>query len=249
MIPKTIHYCWFGGNPLPELAQRCIASWRKFLPDYEIREWNESNYDVRKIPYTAQAYDAKKYAFVSDYARFDILYEHGGVYFDTDVEVIKPFTSILQKGAYLGIEKGWQPLVNAGLGMAVVPQDCFCKEILESYQDEKFIKPNGAYNQKTVVVRVSKILNKYGFKEIDTFQVVHGLNIYPSDYFCPKDYRTGDVTVTENTCSIHHYEASWLSTGHKIFAKLRKTVLRKLINNTFFLKMLQCIQFVKSKFN
>ena len=104
MIPKTIHYCWFGDNPLPELAQRCIASWRKFLPDYEIREWNESNYDVRKIPYTAQAYEAKKYAFVSDYARFDILCQHGGIYFDTDVEVIRLLDDILERGAFAGGE-------------------------------------------------------------------------------------------------------------------------------------------------
>lgn len=99
MIPKIIHYCWFGGNPLPELAQKCIASWKKFLPDYEIKEWNESNYDVRKIPYIEQAYNAKKYAFVSDYARFDILYQYGGIYFDTDVEVIKPFDEILKRRA------------------------------------------------------------------------------------------------------------------------------------------------------
>lgn len=105
MIHKTIHYCWFGGNPLPELAQKCIASWRKFLPDYEIREWNETNYDVRKIPYTAQAYDAKKYAFVSDYARFDLLYQHGGIYFDTDVEMIRPLDDILERGAFIGVER------------------------------------------------------------------------------------------------------------------------------------------------
>ncbi|MDE6612292.1 MAG: glycosyl transferase, partial [Muribaculaceae bacterium] len=104
MIPKTIHYCWFGRNPLPESALKCIASWRKYFPDYQIIEWNEDNFDVNAIPYTAQAYAAKKYAFVSDYARFKILYDHGGLYFDTDVEVIKPFDDILERGAFMGFE-------------------------------------------------------------------------------------------------------------------------------------------------
>ena len=104
MIPKIIHYCWFGRNPLPELAQKCIASWRKYLPDYEIKEWNEDNFDVNMIPYTAEAYKAKKYAFVSDYARFWILYKYGGLYFDTDVEVIKPMDDIIARGPFMGCE-------------------------------------------------------------------------------------------------------------------------------------------------
>ena len=104
MIPKTIHYCWFGGKDLPEDAQKCIASWRKFLPDYEIKEWNEQNFDVNSIPYTAEAYRAGKYAFVSDYARMLILYQHGGLYFDTDVEVIKPLDDIVTRGPFMGYE-------------------------------------------------------------------------------------------------------------------------------------------------
>ena len=104
MIPKIIHYCWFGRNPLPELAQKCIASWKKYLPDYEIKEWNEDNFDVNIIPYTAEAYAAKKYAFVSDYARFWILYKYGGIYFDTDVEVIRPIDDIIAKGNFMGCE-------------------------------------------------------------------------------------------------------------------------------------------------
>ena len=121
MIPKIIHYCWFGRNPLPESALKCIASWRKFFPDYEIVEWNEDNFDVNTIPYTAQAYAAKKYAFVSDYARLKILYDHGGLYFDTDVEVIKPFDDILAGGAFMGCEltAAQGCAVNPGLGLGV----------------------------------------------------------------------------------------------------------------------------------
>jgi len=128
MIPKVIHYCWFGGNPLPKSAQKCIASWKKYLPDYEIKEWNESNFDVNIIPYTAEAYKAKKYAFVSDYARFWILYKYGGLYFDTDVEVIKNMDDIIAKGPFMGCENEAKPGatpaqlgVAPGLGLGVNP--------------------------------------------------------------------------------------------------------------------------------
>ena len=104
MIPKIIHYCWFGGNPLPELAIKCIESWKKYLPDYEIKEWNESNFDINCCAYVREAYEAKKWAFVSDYARFWILYQHGGLYFDTDVELIKSIDDLIVKGAFMGCE-------------------------------------------------------------------------------------------------------------------------------------------------
>ena len=129
MIPKIIHYCWFGRNPLPELAQKCIASWKKYLPDYEIKEWNEDNFDVNIIPYTAEAYAQKKYAFVSDYARFWIQHKYGGIYFDTDVEVIRPIDDIIARGNFMGFEtdpnseKGdaSNASVNPGLGLGVAP--------------------------------------------------------------------------------------------------------------------------------
>jgi hypothetical protein len=210
MIPKIIHYCWFGGNPLPELAQKCIVSWKKFLPDYEIKEWNESNYDVRKIPYIAQAYDAKKYAFVSDYARFDILYQYGGIYFDTDVEVIKDLRHIIEKGAFIGVEKGGRPLLNAGLGIASPVASEIYKEILDSYKAESFVNSDGSLNLKTVVIRVSEIFKSHGFVEEDCIQNIAGTAIYPSEYFCPKDFISGELKITENTHTIHHYDGSWM---------------------------------------
>ncbi len=163
MIPKVINYCWFGRNLLPELAKKCIASWKKYLPDYEIKEWNEDNYDVRKIPYIAQAYDLKKYAFVSDYARFDILYQFGGVYFDTDVEVIKDLRPVIEKGAFIGIEKGTNPFLAAGLGIASPAASTVYKEILDSYQTEQFVKDDGSLNLKTVCERVSEIMRNTDF--------------------------------------------------------------------------------------
>ena len=218
-IPKTIHYCWFGGNPLPELAQKCIASWKKFLPDYEIKEWNESNYDVRTIPYIAQAYDAKKYAFVSDYARFDILYQYGGVYFDTDVEIIKDLHPIIEKGAFIGVEKGTRPLLAAGLGIASPAASKIYREIIDSYKSEQFIKEDGSLNLKTVVERVSETFAKHGFIEKDVLQTVAETTIYPSEYFCPKDVRTGELTITANTYTIHHYDGSWTIPLRKKYMK------------------------------
>ena len=226
MIPKIIHYCWFGGNPFPELAQKCIASWKKFLPDYEIKEWNESNYDVRKIPYIAQAYDAKKYAFVSDYARFDILYQYGGVYFDTDVEVIKDIRPIIERGAFIGIEKGRKPLLNAGLGIASPAASEIYKEILDSYANERFINQDGSLNLKTVVTRVSEIFARHGFVEEDRMQTVADTTIYPIEYFCPKDCASRSLVITKNTYSIHHYDGSWCSRAQKTYGRQRSFLLQ-----------------------
>ena len=233
MIPKIIHYCWFGGNPLPELAQKCIASWMKYLPDYEIKEWNESNYDVRKIPYIAQAYDAKKYAFVSDYARFDILYQFGGIYFDTDVEMIKDLTPIIEKGAFIGVEKGKRPLLAAGLGIASPAATAIYREILDSYKSEQFVKEDGAFNLKTVVERVSEIYVRHGFFESDNMQYVADTFIYPSDYFCPKDFDTGNLEITENTYCIHHYDGSWMPPYVVAQQKAKIRFNRRFGKNTF----------------
>ena len=216
-IPKTIHYCWFGGNPLPPLAEKCIASWKKYLPDYEIKRWDESNFDVNIIPYTAQAYEAKKYAFVSDYARFWILYKYGGVYFDTDVEVIRPIDDIIAAGPFMGCENPYKPGatpnelgVAPGLGLGVNPGLGLYKEILDIYDTQQFYNPNGALNEKTVVQYTTELLCQNGLKNIPGIQHLAEVAIYPNDYFCPQDYKTGVITITKNTRSIHHYAQSWL---------------------------------------
>ena len=232
-IPKIIHYCCFGGKPLPELAKKCIASWKKFLPDYEIKEWNEQNYDVRKIPYTAQAYDAKKYAFVSDYARFDILYQYGGIYFDTDVEVIKDLRPIIEKGAFIVVEKGATHFLAAGLGIASPAASSIYREILDSYQNEYFLNEDGTYNLKTVVTRVTDIFKLHGFEEKDCVQHIAETIIYPSDYFCPKNYKIGELEITQNTFSIHHYDASWVDEYNKELQKEILSIYKKYGNNFF----------------
>ena len=224
MIPKIIHYCWFGHNPLPRLAVQCIESWKKFLPDYEIKEWNEENFDVNIIPYTAEAYKARKYAFVSDYARFWILYKYGGLYFDTDVEVIRPMDYIIQKGPFMGFENNGATTtgVNPGLGLGVNPGLGLYKEILNYYAGEHFLFPNGKQNLKTVVLRVTEIMKQHGLCDENVFQTVAGVNVYPFDYFCPIRITDGKMTITENTVSIHHYAASWTTPTHRF---LRRAVL------------------------
>lgn len=219
MIPQIIHYCWFGRNPLPTLVVKCIDSWKKYLPDYEIREWNEDNFNVNIIPYTSQAYQARKYAFVSDYARLWILYQYGGIYFDTDVEVIKPMDDIVDRGPFMGCEnkcyKGVSLMVNPGLGFGVNPGNVFLKEMLDRYANISFILPNGMYNQTTVVKYTSDLLYKYGLKNENIIQQVACINIYPKEFFCPKNYVTNKLEITDNTYSIHHYTASWKSRWEK----------------------------------
>jgi mannosyltransferase OCH1-like enzyme len=230
-IPKIIHYCWFGGNSLPELAQKCIASWKQFFPDYEIKEWNESNYDVHKIPYTSEAYNAKKYAFVSDYARFDVLYEYGGIYFDTDVEVIKPFDNILQNGGFMGLESVGN--VAAGLGIGCNAGLGIVYQILEFYAALHFLNKDGSYNLQTVVKHVTKILLKNGLKKENIIQVLEGLVIYPIDYFNPMAIQDGELKITENTYSIHHFAASWHSEKDKRYQKYGTKIISYFGSNYF----------------
>ena len=226
MIPKVIHYCWFGRNPLPESAQKCIASWRKFFPDYEIKEWNEDNFDVNIIPYTREAYQAKKYAFVSDYARFWILYNFGGLYFDTDVEVIKSMDDIIERGSFMGIEvparKGSNAQINPGLGLGALPNLGLYKTLLDKYATLRFRNDDGSLNQKTIVAYTSETLKELGLQSTEGIQQVASICIYPTDYFNPLDSLTGRLKITENTRSIHWYMNSWSDTSkiYKWFSKL-----------------------------
>ena len=244
MIPKKIHYCWFGRNPLPEDAQKCIASWRKFFPDYEIIEWNEDNFVVNSIPYTAQAYAAKKYAFVSDYARFKILYEHGGLYFDTDVEVIRSLDSLIQRGPFMGFEIDPCPkrtfgAVNPGLGLCALPGMSIYQDVIRYYHQLNFIKKDGSYNIEDAVVNITtRELIKSGLNNIPGIQCVKDITIYPSEYFNPFDDLTGRLCLSENTYTIHWFSKTWMPTStvrtrisrfvHRIFGVHFMTSIRKL---------------------
>lgn len=246
MIPKKIHYCWFGRSPLPESAQKCIASWRKYLPDYEIIEWNDDNFDVNSILYTRQAYEAKKYAFVSDYARFKILYEHGGLYFDTDVEVIKPMNDIIKRGPFMGFEVNPDDKISyvgdvaPGLGLGVNPGLGLYKELIDEYASRAFINDDGSFNQTTIVTYTTDLLVRKGLKPVDGIQEVEGIFIYPKDYFNPLDDNTGRLRITENTHSIHWYSKTWLNVSpirtklsrlsHRLFGVKIISTIRKRLN-------------------
>lgn len=246
MIPKVIHYCWFGGNPLPEFAIKCIDSWRKYMPDYEIKEWNESNFNVNIIPYTKEAYEAKKYAFVSDYARFWILYHYGGVYFDTDVEVIRPLDEIIERGAFMGCEiDGQDPhygdiAVAPGLGLAVEAGHQVYKAILEKYADHHFLNDDGSYNTTYAVVKLTTdTLKSFGMENIKGIQQVADVYIYPQCYFNPFDDATGRLNKTPDTYTIHWFSKTWMKVNparqwvarmlHRIFGVNFTSKLRKLI--------------------
>ncbi len=224
MIPKKIHYCWFGGNPLPPLAVKCIESWKKYLPDYEIVEWNENNFDVNCIDYVREAYEAKKWAFVSDLARFKILYEEGGVYFDTDVEVIKDMSHIIEQGSFMGVEQA--DAVAPGLALGAVAGLDIYKEILEDYEASHFKAEDGSLDLTTVVQRVTDILKGHGLSSVSEVSSVCGLNIYPKDYFNPIDMESGRLVITDNTVSIHHYMASWETKENRFRGKVYKLIYR-----------------------
>lgn len=225
MIPKTIHYCWFGRNSIPTEYKQYINSWKKFLPDYDIKEWNEDNYDVNCIPFSKEAYDVSKFAYVSDYARLKILYENGGVYFDTDVEVIRNMDDLMAKGAWMAIEKHNNTLdaddmVNPGLGFAVEPHNPVIKEIMSFYENTHYIFPDGHMEQIPIVPITSSVLKKYGLKPHakDPYDC-GGITIYPCEYFCPIEFLSNKLEITDNTYTIHHYSATWMSWTDKLKMK------------------------------
>lgn len=210
-IPKVIHYCWFGKNPKDKTVRRCIRSWRRRCPGYEIVEWNESNFDVNAVPYTAQAYARGKWAFVSDYARLKIVYDHGGVYLDTDVELKKPLDALLQCPGYLGLERvNGVFQVNTGLGFGAERGHPLVGRLLESYRGLSFLKGDGTMDLQPCSERQTALLRQLGFDGGNRPQEVGGMRILPTEYLCPMDYVTGELNRTRRTVSVHHYQATWL---------------------------------------
>ena len=209
MIPKKIHYCWFGGKELPDLALKCIESWKKHFPDYEIIEWNENNFDLNFNRYAKEAYDSGKYAFFTDVARLYLVYEHGGIYFDVDVEVIKDFDEVLKNKAFFGLESTGK--VNTGLGFGAEKHNPFIKKLLDDYTEKKFIQENGDLDLTPCPIINSKIFKENNFSLNGEYENIGGVAVYPKSVFNPKGGYGEEIVLTKKTLSIHHFDGSWLS--------------------------------------
>ena len=213
MIPKIIHYCWFGRGPMPELALRCIDSWHKYMPDYEYKLWNEDNFDVNSTPYTKEAYEAKKYAFVSDIVRLQVLKKYGGIYFDVDFEVYKPFDNLLHCDAFAGFEGSKHNPVMMGV-IASRPEGKWVSEQLSLYDNRHFIV-DGEPDLTTNVSFISSRMVQRGFIPNGKEQEYLDLHIFPVDYFCPR-LTSGEYLRTENTyCESISSGSSWAKKSFK----------------------------------
>lgn len=212
-IPKRIHYCWFGGGELPENYRNYIESWKKYCPDYEIIRWDESNYDVSKNRYMKQAYDHRKWAFVSDYARVDVIWQYGGIYLDTDVELISSFDEFLKWDMFCGFED--TRVVNWGLGFGAVKGHEMLKALLDVYETREFIREDGTMDLTACPVLQTSVMERCGFKMNGQPQQLGNIAVYPKEFFAPFNHIAGFGRVTENTHSIHHYEGSWIDAAAK----------------------------------
>ena len=208
MIPRIIHYCWFGRGEKPALAKKCIASWGKKCPDFEIREWNEDNCDYLAMPFMAEAYQAKKYAFVSDVMRLIVLEQYGGVYFDTDVEVVKDISPLLGDEGFIGFEN--DQFVASGLVLAAAPHHPVIQAMIDEYKKLHFANPDGSFNSVGCPHVNTVVMERFGLVRNGKEQVVSGIHVYPEDFFNPMDSTTGKLRKTKNSYSIHWYSMSWL---------------------------------------
>ena len=234
MIPKRIHYCWFGGAEKPEKVKKCIDSWKAFCPDYEIFEWNEKNFDFEQIPYMAQAYEAKKYAFVSDVARLIIVYNEGGIYFDTDVELVKSPDELLKNKAFMGFEN--DNFVASGLGFGAEAGLPILGEHIEIYREIPFLLEDGSFNMTACTHYTTDLLSQKGLLKNGRLQTVEDITIYPEEYFNPLDSLTGKLRKTKNTYSIHWYLASWENISQT------KLKIHRVIRRLFGTKKIEAIK-------
>lgn len=219
-IPKIIHYCWFGRGEIPERDKRCIESWKKYCPDYEIIQWNEDNYDISQNPYTQEAYNAKRWGFVPDYIRMDLLYRFGGIYMDTDVELLRGLNELLDYSGFMGLEAGTNTLA-LGLGFGAEKGSPLLKELCDLYRTRHFTDADGNPDLTPSPIIVTNYLNSKGYT-FPTGEISHidMFTVFPEEYFCPQNYLTGKIKITENTFSIHHYHASWQTNSEKEALKI-----------------------------
>lgn len=216
-IPKIIHFCWFGGKDLPELAVKCIESWKKYCPDYTLKRWDETNFDINSNRYVKEAYQNKKFAFVSDYVRLYALYYEGGIYMDTDIEILKNIDCFLDNKAFTGFET--HELIMTGV-LASEKNLPAIKDMLDYYKDRSFFLKDGNLDLTTNVKTITDYFLSKGLILNNTKQTIEDFTFYPKDYFSPKDFHSGVITLTENTYSIHHFNASWHNKEENIYGAI-----------------------------
>ena len=226
MIPKIVHYCWFGRGPKNELAIKCIESWKKFLPDYELKEWNEDNFDLNLYPYAKEALENRKFAFVTDVVRLYALYTEGGVYMDTDVEVLKTYDPFLHHHMFSGFETNYT--VPTGM-MAAEKGSVWAKDLLDQYNDRHFVMEDGSFDMRTNTEIITTYMKSKGLILNNKLQEIPDLcTMYPSDYFCPKDHTTGKIYLTKNSVCIHHFAGSWVDKS--MWFNIKHALKYKLVN-------------------
>lgn len=222
-IPKKIHYCWFGGNPLPDIAKKCIESWKLYCPNYEIICWNESNCDFSINLFVKQAAEHKKWAFVSDYFRLKVIEEHGGIYLDIDVELLKPLDNLLACEGFMGFELSDSNCINTGLGFGAVSGNEIIKKLMSNYENICFVKNDGSFDMTPCPKRDTQILVGLGLKQNNKTQMIGLFKFFSADYFSPVGF-TGEQNFSENTYSIHHFNGSWLNDKQLQQLQLRKKI-------------------------
>ena len=222
MIPKIIHYCWFGGKPMPKLERRCMESWQQKLPNYKIMRWDETTFDVYSHPFTAAAYKAKKYAFVADYVRLYALQQYGGIYLDTDIEIVKPFDNLLHYSAFGGFET--PTIMQTGV-LAMTPGNIVFKEFFDVYQHIPYeVDEKGENKTLPNSAILAHILSNHGLRLDDSRQSIEGMEIFPQEYFCPINQATRQIVVTPNTYTIHYLSGSWFSTKLRLINRIKRIV-------------------------
>lgn len=230
-VPKVIYYCWFGKGEMPHLAEKCIKSWKKYCPHYKIVRIDEGNFDINQNKYAKEAYDAGKWAFVSDYARLKVLYDNGGIYFDTDVEVIKPIDKLIEEKGFMGFDDNG--IISTGLGFACEKGNELIGALIEDYEGIPFVLPDGTYDLTPCPERNTKKMQSLGMNISLQNQDFMGLRMLAEDYLCPMKYYTGKKVITKNTYSIHHFCASWISPTAKRTLFLKRIIGVKLYEKLY----------------
>lgn len=228
-IPKKIHYCWFGGTELPELAVRCMDSWKKYCPDYEIIRWDESNSDLESCQFVREAYAAQKWAFVSDYIRLKVVEEFGGIYLDIDVELLKPLDPFLECQGFMGFEQQQPYCIATGLGFGAIAQHPVIQKLMANYENSPFVKADGGYDLIPCPSRDTNILVKLGLQQLNFKQNVMGIEFFPTTFFCPISL-FGVKNFSDETVSIHHYNASWASDASLTLIQKKRGAVAKFGN-------------------